>query len=137
MSRPDRPPLDEDRAWNVTIAELQEWAADANASWPSQDWDLAVARDELASEVLRLAASPECPHGAFFLEVLYLLVGDAVYREWQDHDKAVLTALLSEGSRVPDPSIRLWVRRSQRLLEHPDLFDYAAWCQGGLARTGE
>ncbi len=129
--------LDEDTAWNVTAPELREWAANPDAQWPTQDWDLAVARDDLSGDVLALAVSATPSRRAFFLEVLYLLIGDAVFREWLDHDRGVLLTLLEEASSFPDHSIQLWVRRSRRLLEHPEEFDYAAWCQGGLARTHE
>jgi hypothetical protein len=120
--------------WNVTVEELRIWAADAGAPWPDQDWNLAVARGNLASEVLRLATDLACPNRSFFLGVLYLFVGDAVRTTWRAFDQKMIAALLDEGSRAADASIRRWVTRSRDLVQHPDRFDYADWCDGGLAR---
>jgi hypothetical protein len=120
--------------WNVTVEELRVWAADADAPWPDQDWNLAVARDDLSPEVLRLAADPACPNRTFFRGVLYLFVGDAVRTKWRAFDRTMIAALLDEGDRCVDASIQRWVARSRELIEHPDRFEYEDWCAGGLAR---
>jgi hypothetical protein len=69
--------------WNPTDDEIIHWAYDAE-SLHEQDWDLAITEISRASLFMRLAADASCPTRQFFLQCLYLLVGDAVRGKRED-----------------------------------------------------
>ena len=120
--------------WNPTPDELRTWAYDAGATWPNEDWDLAVTRDDRSAAILQFATDLACPSRNFFLRCLYLLVGDAVRSNVAIHRREVVLDLLA---RIPDecpPDVARWAERSRTLLSGPsDAVDYDLWCAGGYA----
>src|SRR5690606_17989725 len=111
------------------------WAMDADAFEPTQDFDLALAWvPGLERTYVELAADIACPKRTFFVEVLYLMVGDPVRCGFRNVARPIVESLIEMGDAVDHPDIRRWQERSRRLLEHPGEFDYEQWCAGGLAR---
>ena len=64
--------------WNPMPDEVREWAYDAEALAPCEDWDLALSWAQHERAYLELASDEACPKRRYFLAVLYLMVGDAV-----------------------------------------------------------
>jgi hypothetical protein len=125
-----RDPLD------PTDAELHAWAASGDLA-PMQDWDLIIAEPIRAPVLIDLAADGPAESREFFLHCLYLLVGDAVRSRFNTASKETVEDVLAgaETTAGESESIALWLARSRRLLEHPEEFEYDAWCGGGLARA--
>jgi hypothetical protein len=121
--------------WNPTTDELRAWAYGQDPDFePDPDFDLSVARLEHAELLMEGAADPACGQRDFFVRVLYLLVGDAVRSEGEEHDLGVLSQLVDDAAESADERLQLWAERARELLEHPERFDYDDWCDGGLAR---
>jgi hypothetical protein len=124
-----RDPLD------PTDAELRAWAQSGDFA-PIEDWDLIIAEPIRAPVLIELAAHGPSGSREFFLHCLYLLVGDAVRSRFNTASEQTIEAVLarSETTAGESESVALWLARSRRLLEHPEEFEYDAWCGGGLAR---
>jgi hypothetical protein len=122
-----------DNVSNPTAEEVRAWAYSGDLA-PEQDWDLVLAEVHLAPTLIELVADERCPGRDFPLRVLYLLVGDAVRSGYQQTRPEDLEPLFSEAERRGELGLTTWATRSRQLLEQPDRFDYAAWCDGGLAR---
>ncbi|GLZ80551.1 hypothetical protein Afil01_53580 [Actinorhabdospora filicis] len=120
---------------NPTREEVVAWAYDPAAGVPmSQDWDLMVAEDDIAPALVDLAADPVCPKRTFALHCLYIYAGDAVRTGFRAHPKRRLVKVLEVADTKGDPWVSLWVHNTRALIAEPGLFDYADWCDGGLAR---
>jgi hypothetical protein len=118
-------------AFDPSDDDLREWAR-SGFPWPVEDFDLMVASDHRASLLVELASSPARD---FALRCLYLIVGDAVRSDYNTSSRARIEAVLAdvEGAASTDPGIGRWIEDSRGLLEHPERFDHALWCDGGLA----
>jgi hypothetical protein len=122
--------------WNPTPEELCAWAYQADAMWPTEDWDLAVADDDRSTLVLRLATDVACPSRNFFLRCLYLLVGDAVRSGFVAHRRESVLGLLAQVPADCPPDVTRWANRSRELMAGPSSrVDYVLWCEGGYSRT--
>lgn len=121
--------------WNPSSTEIQSWAYDATAHEPCQDWDLALSWAGHERDYLSFSADPHCPKQAFFLHVLYLMVGDAVRSRFGVAPESSVRGLLERSKAYPCKAIRLWHDRSLRLLKYPHEFDYETWCAGGFVRS--
>lgn len=119
--------------WNPQKEALRQWAFDAGAPWPEQDFDLAIGDLLFADIILELAADNHCPKQPFFLSCAYLIVGDAVRTHFDVCAKADLQHFLERAMQSGHPYLVTLVERSTVLIEHPDTFDYNQWCHGGLA----
>ncbi|HEX6699218.1 MAG TPA: hypothetical protein VF101_00650 [Gaiellaceae bacterium] len=121
--------------FDPTDAELRAWAQSGDFA-PMEDWDLIIAEPLRAPTLIDLAADGPPESREFFLRCLYLLVGDAVRSGFNSAPKEDVEAVLvgAEPAARESVSIALWLARSRRLLEHPEEFQYDAWCGGGLAR---
>jgi hypothetical protein len=121
--------------WNPTAEEIVQWAYEPDSLAPVQDWNLAVTHDSSCVPLLvQLAADDTCPKRRFFLDCIYLFIGDAVRSSGLSHDLEQVRKLLDGAAQHHSPCITLWVARSRKLIEHPEEFDYPAWCDGGLSR---
>lgn len=114
--------------WNPSWEEIRSWAFSSDP-FPCQDWELAcVWREGYFADYARLAASEDCPRRRFFLNLLYVAVGDRVRRgepTWQ------LQSLIAKGDGVHHPDIRTWQERSRELLAMPETFEHFDWGGGG------
>lgn len=113
-----------------TESELRRWA-DADALEPMQDWDLIIwDLDRLLDLYLELARTDACRSRRYFLHLLYGRVGDAVRGA---RVSTVDTGLVRSAASSKDSALELFARRAAALIEDPSLFEYRAWCEGGLA----
>jgi hypothetical protein len=119
---------------NPTDYELRAWAAEPGAVEPVQDWDVMIAGLPHPALYVEMAGDYGCPNRAYFLRVLYLLVGDAVRTEFRVRSRDEVLTLLERSRRVRHPAVQAWRHRARALLDDPSTFDYDAWCAGGLAR---
>jgi hypothetical protein len=119
--------------WNPSSNDIREWAFDAGADAPVQDFGLVLlwAHDERV--YLDLASSDDCPKRRFFLSVLYLMVGDAVRNNFNGGPRSIIDGLIANGDNFPHPGIHKWPQRSRDLIANPESFDYDDWCGGRLA----
>jgi len=122
--------------WNATLEELRAWAYEPGAMWPTEDWDLAVTRDDRSTLILQFATDAACPSRNFFLGCLYLLVGDAVRSNFVAHQREVVRDLLARVPADCPADVALWAERANVLVSGPaDAVDYDLWCDGGYARA--
>lgn len=121
--------------WKPTPEEFTAWAYDPSAGVPmDQDWDLMVADDDIAPALVPIAADPLCPKRTFALHCLYIYIGDAVRTGFRAHPKRRVTRVVDLAVLEDDPWVSLWLHNTKALIAEPKLFDYADWCDGGLAR---
>jgi len=66
-----------------TAEEIRSWAANPDSVEPIQDCDIIVQWQACSDLVLELAADAACPNQAYFLHILYFIVGSAV----RSHDR--------------------------------------------------
>jgi hypothetical protein len=114
---------------------IRIWAFDLEATH-EQDWDLILTGGGFDELLVDLAADLHCPTCGVFLGCLYLLVGDLVRSLGRTQTPEQLAALFARAERTDDPELRLWVARSRDLISHPEKFDYAKWCLGGILLEG-
>jgi hypothetical protein len=124
-------------AWNPSGAEVRAWAYTPNAAHPCEDWDLALLWARHEKDYLEFAADPSCPNQAYFLHIIYLVVGSAVRHGFRDVPKPVVRGFVDLAASSKSPALRMWRERSLSLLENPSEFEYTAWCGGGLASRNE
>ncbi len=119
--------------WNPTWSEINDWAFDATAQDPCQDWGLALLWQGFEDLYLELAANDNCPKNRFFLSILHLMVGDQVRRTPDAQVAFDLKDFIAKADRFDSKALTTWQTRSSDLLRHPEKFDYDQWCAGGLA----
>ncbi|WP_223788796.1 hypothetical protein [Marinicella meishanensis] len=122
---------------NPSRAELRQWAYDAEAMEPMQDFDLLVVLLGLNDLVLAFAADDQCPKQRYFLACAYLIVGDAVRTEYRSESRDYIDQFLADAGNTQHPKLLELVNRSAALIADPESFDYDDWCCGGLARRSE
>ena len=120
--------------WNATHEELRDWAYTLDAMYPTEDWHLAVAREDNAELIFGFASDTNCPSRFFFLWCLYLFVGDAWRTEFRAYPKHFIENILSLSSDAAPSYIVRWATRSQALLKTGVGYTYDDWCDGALAR---
>ncbi|MFD4255863.1 hypothetical protein [Amycolatopsis thermoflava] len=114
--------------------ELRAWAYDPDAQEPYEDWDLMISDVELGPTLVELVADPNCPHREYLLGVLYILSGDAVRTEYWRASRADLEEVVRRAEQTSDQWVMTWARRTRALIAAPEMFEYYAWCDHGLAR---
>lgn len=120
--------------WNPTKDEIMEWAYDVGAEYPGQDWEIvAVAHLENAELLLNLASDENCPKRRWTLVNLYLVVGNEIRTKKYSDNIEYFKKILIKASKIENLNIQKWVKRSHDLINHPEKFDYRAWCLGYLA----
>jgi hypothetical protein len=120
--------------WNPSPDEIREWAYTPGAMEPCQDWDLAIAWTGHERVLFELASDDSCLARRFILQILYLIVGDAVRSNFRSTDRIIIEGFIRRGTEYPHPDIARWQARSEELLRRPEVFDYDRWCCGGLVR---
>ncbi|TPV54582.1 hypothetical protein FJ444_18955 [Aestuariibacter sp. GS-14] len=121
--------------WNPINEELREWAFDADALWPTQDFDLAVGELYLSEIILELASDDSCPKQRFFVRCAYLIVGDAVRTDYKTESKDDVEVFLEKAEKTGNTFLLKFVEHSKDLIQKPSKFDYDQWCDGGLANA--
>ena len=116
-----------------TPDEIRAWAK-CNDPEPMEDWDLVLADLRHADLLVELVANEACPSRRYLLTALYGLTGTAVRDGFRAVPQADLEAVLARARATGNAWLQAWADRSSRLIGHPDEFDYAQWCAGGLAK---
>lgn len=117
---------------NPYRSEIREWAFTKDALEPMQDWDLMLAHTPEFDLYVELTADDTCPAWSYFLQALYLIVGDAVSTGYRSQPRDVIKALLTETRKYSRPHLHLFRQRSEKLMKHPETFEYNDWCTGGI-----
>ena len=121
--------------WNPINEELREWAFDADALWPTQDFDLSVADLYLSEIILELASDNKCPKQRFFLKCAYIIVGDAVRTDYHTESKKDVMSFLDRAEKTGNSYLLKFIEHSKDLMQNPSKFNYDQWCDGGLAHA--
>ena len=119
-------------AINPVRGEIRAWAFDEEAFEPEQDWDLHLANLREFDLYVELAAEDDCPKWDYFLNLLYLVVGDAVRTNFQSETRCSIDELLASTMTKPKYRFHLLRERSAALLANPEAFSYDEWCAGLL-----
>ena len=121
--------------YNPSAEQLSEWAYDASAQEPVQDWDLILSHCPYESLYMTLASSSDCPKQEYFLSLLYLIIGDAVRTQYRTRSREDVERLLTEAEQKFSAYwVHLWTRRARALIAGQQEFRYDDWCGGVLAR---
>lgn len=121
--------------WNPSPDEIREWAYDADALAPCEDFDLALQWTRHEKALFECASDGRCPKQDFFLRVLYLIVGDAARTGYRSTPLPIVEGFIKRGDEYRNPAIQTWQHRSRELIKNPKHFEYEAWCAGGLVRN--
>jgi hypothetical protein len=105
---------------NPTKEELKTWAYGGYYQ-PEQDFSLFVVDDP--SFVLGLASDPNCPTRDFFLESLYVWVGDQVKKDL--NNKELLLKWIKIADKSNDARIKKLVSHTRDLINKPETYDYS------------
>lgn len=111
---------------NPTKEELKIWAF-GNYYAPMEDFQLFVVDDPYF--VLNMVIDTDCPTGDFFLESLYVWLGDTVRNHSSDNEK--LEKFLEVAEKSSDEKISKLVERAKELINDPKSYDYSKWGIGG------
>jgi hypothetical protein len=120
--------------WNPSSTEVRVWAYTAGAIAPCEDWDLSLLWARHERDYLEFAADPRCPNSDYFLHILYFVVGSAVRSKYRSVPEPVIRGFMDLAAKAESQRLQSWRVRALHLLKHPEDFQYAAWCGGGLAR---
>lgn len=118
---------------NPTPKEIRQWAYHKTKNEPIRDWNIVISTLGNAELLLALAEDKSCPKRQYFLECLYLLVGNSVSKH-RATDAGKVEVYLARAEKSSEPAIVNWVTRSREILRDLRRFDYAEWCEGGLAK---
>jgi hypothetical protein len=113
---------------NPTKEEINTWAYEVDSFAPEQDFNLICAEDEYIDLVLELAADKSCPKNIFFLQCLYIYVGDKV-----KSGLTVKNELLEKAKKIDNELIQKWLIRAAELINNPTLYNYTDWGDAQLA----
>ncbi|MDD1502890.1 hypothetical protein PVA17_08985 [Lysinibacillus sp. CNPSo 3705] len=92
---------------------------------PVQDWELAIYKFENIPMICTFVEDEQCEHTSYFLNTLYVFIGDMV-RVGRDIQK--LTQLLDMIEHTTkSKELKLWIERSQLLIEYPEYYDNFYW----------
>jgi len=116
---------------NPTLAEIETWAFEPNSYAPEQDFNLILAEDQYIDLVLNLSSNKKCPKQLFFLQCLYIYVGQKV-RNNPNPPKRM--DILEKAKLINSELISKWLDRSEKLLKNPSSFNYDDWCNARLAQ---
>lgn len=124
--------------WNPQPEEIRAWAYDEEAEDPVQDFDLVLSWARHEAAYLELASDEACPKRLFFLQILYLIVGDAARSGFGSLPRAIVAGFVTRGDAYDHPDIRRWQERARALLvAREPRVDYQEWCAGGFVRADE
>ncbi|MGE7910920.1 hypothetical protein [Lysinibacillus xylanilyticus] len=105
--------------WNPTQEEIKKWAY-SDEMEPEQDWELAIYKIENIPMICTFVEDEQCEHTSYFLNTLYVFTGDMVRgREIQKLSQLLDTIENTTKSK----ELKLWIERSQFLIEYPEYYD--------------
>ena len=119
--------------WNPSATEVREWAYGREPLEPCQEWHLVLSWTRHEDTYLELVNDPQCSSRTNMLDVLYLIVGNAVRND--SLPRPILAGFLEKAKTYNHPDIRPWRERSEALLQNPEELDFELWCAGGYARA--
>lgn len=115
---------------NPTELELREWAAEAGAVPPVQDWELVLSWGVDAGRLrlfAELAADPTLPNGPFFLLALYQWVSYAARQKDTGSWRQQYDRWLDRAGIVRAPAVKRWRHRARLIFQGIERFDSEAW----------
>ncbi|WP_427108551.1 hypothetical protein [Lysinibacillus xylanilyticus] len=106
--------------WNPTQEEIKKWAY-SDEMEPEQDWELAIYKIENIPMICTFVEDEQCERTSYFLNTLYVFTGDMVRvgREIQKLSQLLDTIENTTKSK----ELKLWIERSQFLIEYPEYYD--------------
>jgi hypothetical protein len=113
-------------AWNPKDEEIVEWSY-SEEGWPVQDFDLAIITEKNDLLLIELAKDPQNPKRSFFIHLLYLLVGEAIYQENKIRIN-YLSKLITEINVFDDNILCIWKKEALDLIDNKIDFEYSYWC---------
>lgn len=111
---------------NPTRTELKIWAY-GDYYPPVSDFQLFAMNDPY--QVLDFASDPRCAKRDFFLESLYVWMGDQVRSGMSDKD--IFRSFLAVAEESSDPRIMKLLERTKDLILEPHKYDSDKWGIGG------
>ena len=115
--------------WNPTQKEIKKWAY-SDEIIDVQDWELAVAEFENIPMVCALVDDERCKQTSFFLSVLYVFTGDIIYVGDSEEIEKLSQLLKKIEDTAKSEKLKLWIKRSQDIINHPEQHDYKYWGLG-------
>ncbi|TDX99218.1 UNVERIFIED_CONTAM: hypothetical protein BJ099_117100 [Lysinibacillus xylanilyticus] len=115
--------------WNPTQEEIKKWAY-SDEMEPEQDWELAIYKIENIPMICTFVEDERCERTSYFLNTLYVFTGDMVRvgREIQKLSQLLDTIENTTKSK----ELKLWIERSQFLIEYPEYYDSSYSSYWGL-----
>ena len=109
---------------------MQQWAYDAAAPEPQQDFDLHLS-GWIRPVFVQLAADIKCPKREYFLNVLHLVTGDVVQAGLEVESVLALRSLVRFAKDCTLSDVLRWAKETENLLASPAEFNFDYWCSEG------
>ena len=116
--------------YNPTGAELRDWAADADAIPPHQEWELELAwgmEPGRLRVIVELAADPTSRKARYFLRLLYTWVYAVARRQDFDSWRVQFDRWLDQAKGVRDPAVKRWRHRARLIFQAIEPFNAESW----------
>ena len=115
--------------WNPTQKEIKKWAY-SDESISEQDWELAVANFENIPMICTFVDDERCKQTSFFLSALYVFTGDIIRIGDSERIEKLSQLLKKIEGTAKSEKLKLWIKRSQYIINHPEQYDYKYWGLG-------
>ena len=115
--------------WNPTQKEIKKWAY-SDESISEQDWELAVANFENIPMICTFVDDERCKQTSFFLSALYVFTGDIIRIGDRERIEKLSQLLKKIEGTAKSEKLKLWIKRSQYIINHPEQYDYKYWGLG-------
>ena len=115
--------------WNPTQKEIKKWAY-SDEIIDVQDWELAVAEFENIPMICALVDDERCKQTSFFLSALYVFTGDIIRSADSEIFEKLSQLLKQVKGTAKSEKLKLWIKRSQDIINHPEQYDYKYWGLG-------
>lgn len=111
--------------YNPTNEEIRQWAYEADAAYPTQDWDIIVFHDVSEEDddfnrlILELASDPDCPSQHLFLGYLELMTHNfvGIKKGCREKKLAKITMLIEMAEKSTIPEVLEWAQKAKKGIE--------------------
>jgi len=115
--------------WNPTNNEVITWG-NSDKPIPTQDWELALFNPGEYNKIYIIcdfASIEKHPKKDFFLGTLYVLSGDTIVSEDEEHINKLGEHIKKIKQKYNSKDIQKWCERTEQLIQNPQLYSYEYW----------
>ena len=111
--------------------ELRKWGYDPDELEPLQDFGLIIADYRLADVFIEMEIDDQCPKQLFFLNCLYMIVGNFFWKNVPFVKTAEMDEFLSKLDVFRHPKLIKLREQAETVISAPSTFEYEFWFNCG------